>query len=201
MPEKDEEGNNTETNMLASVEREAADKEVTRDDGHAVITSAQRKLLLQELDLAGEQITAASAEHWCRRAIALGKASSDTELARKLKKLTIQDEAHGKATALSGNKNAGDPLPANKSKKFQKKFDSIEKALKDLSSRIPAKGKHPRVMAEKMFTSGNSKSMHMQRTISRNLEGQEVRERQEAREKGQGKREWEEGEGTREEVI
>lgn len=65
MPEKDEECNDTETNVLASIAWETVDEEVTRDDGPTVITSTLSKLLLQELDLPGEQITAVSVEHWC----------------------------------------------------------------------------------------------------------------------------------------
>ena len=96
-----------------------------------------RKVLLGELDTAGERITAALAEHWCRKAITLGKGSADISLAQKLKKVTIRDEARKEAAKPS----AATPAPGNN---FAAKLESLEKTIRSLAANNgtkPQKGK------------------------------------------------------------
>ena len=101
------------------------------------ISDESRRALLGELDVSGERITSALAEHWCRRAISLGKSAVDSSLAVKMRKLKIRDEAAtagpSKKPSTAAATTAAAPTTSPDTSALEKRFAAMEKAIKSLS--------------------------------------------------------------------
>ena len=104
------------------------------------ITPEMRKSLLSNLSLSGERIAAAMALEYCARAVALGRAATEATLASKIRKVVIRDGAKSAAKAAGPSKKTP---PASTPDANEARLASIEKALKGLSSRLPAGKNEP----------------------------------------------------------
>lgn len=102
------------------------------------IAASDRKNLLGNLALSGERIAAAMALKYCAPTVAPGRAATEATLASKLRKVSIRDDAKNAAKAAGSSRvkaPASDPTTDDK-------IASIEKALKDLSKRLPGSKLH-----------------------------------------------------------